>query len=306
MPWLQQLAVVLLLSLVIGLWVDGRIQPLLLKFLAELMPVKEVVLAGPAVQRASPPRRTGPGPKISLIGALVAALIAGAFFVRQYLMLPTLDHQSFDGRKRVSILFGESPARPAAKVETQYPVAIPAGEEATVDVADDVAVPFSSRPAELESSSDVAVRKESAANSLAHASRWHLKGKEPGSSNVTVTLPLERPGFPAVATLKIDNVPVVAMFKPDGTPWNPGESREGIERRLVTLTPAHPVYGERDFTVDIRRMTLDFRLVFLTTLGVTAHNYALLAVVGTILAALLGSGLIWKFVKSPASGRDDE
>ena len=124
--------------------------------------------------------------------------------------------------------------------------------------------------------------------------RWFIKSKDPGSSNVTLTLPIELPQFPFSVTLLEDRTLVTELVAPAGATPSKIASRPPIPRRPVVLNKDRPIYSAGNLELDVQRMKLTYRLEFETTLGVSAKTYSVLTVVGTILAAFLGSGILWK------------
>jgi hypothetical protein len=64
----------------------------------------------------------------------------------------------------------------------------------------------------------------------------------------------------------------------------------------VTLSESEPVARHNGVEIDLRAGELTVPLQFNTTLGVTQTTYTILAILGTLLSALLGGGWLWQFV----------
>lgn len=126
--------------------------------------------------------------------------------------------------------------------------------------------------------------------------RWFLRSSAPGTSVATISLPIPQLG-PEPWTAKVSE---------NGSPWYarpprpPTKATTSVIRRgdgssdvPVDLSKSNPVVSHDGFEIDLTANQFTFPTEFDTTLGVSETTYSVIALVGTLLSALLGGGFLW-------------
>jgi hypothetical protein len=135
---------------------------------------------------------------------------------------------------------------------------------------------------------------------------WDVSPTGVGSARVAVRL-LNEPIFPMwQATVSLNGEKLVRTRA--GLEF--GNHQHGssyVERyEPVLLSPNEPAVEISGVGVDLNSMQFRITVPVLTTLGVSARTYGYLAVAGTALASLLGTGWLWQFLSRRHAGKQND
>lgn len=267
---------------------------------------------------------------VALFTFLVAALVLGGRAV----LLPATDAPTFTNRKSV-IVTAAIRNNPNLVLTLRFPTEAQVSQDVELDLVVPVGPEKSpEESAVLRVGSEVRVRTGgSAAGCLPAAAstssskpddaflacptpdrpgfaryRWFIRSDKPGRSIVVITAPVR-------ALAPLHQAEWTATVASDEKIWSRTEAapielqsnvprqwqgvidhRSNLKEKPIVLTPAAPEVRYGGYEVNLGAGEFLVPLEFQNTLGVSAGTYAILALGGTVLSTLLGSGWLWQLL----------
>jgi hypothetical protein len=272
---------------------------------------------------------------LGTLASLLAVFVSGIVMLIWGVTTPAADEERFTSQRVIRL---ELPYKggPPAVVEFHAPQFGRVDEDFQVDLFVTGVPSSASTPAVLSAGEDAhprtatpCIQKSAGAtpgaieacglptNGATHF-RWFLRSGAAGVSVATISLPIPQLGpefWTANLTengnpwyVRLQHTPTQSMTPAQSTMSKLHRDDYGGTFVPVDLAKNNPVVTHGGFEVDLTANHLTFPTEFDTTLGVSESTYSAIALVGTLLSALLGGGFLWPLLarRSQKAGKQHE